>query len=128
MKTNGIKKAAALVVAIAAMFAVGCGGDGGGNPEEAVDALYSAAADGDAGTVCENLSAAAEEAAAGDADSCEEGLEPLLATAGAFLGEFEVGEASVDGDTGTVEVSFAGETSDVPVVQEDGEWKVDESI
>ena len=127
MNTMGMKRAAALVAASAALFAVGCGG-GGENPEDAVSDLYAAAVDGDAGTVCENLSAAAVADAEAEGGSCEEALEPLLAGAGAFLSEFEVGEATVEGDSGTVEVSFAGESEDVPVVEEDGEWKVDESL
>ena len=123
-----MKKAAALLAASAALFAVGCGGGDGGNPEDAVTAVYEGAADGDAGAVCENLSAAAIEASVEEGADCEEALEPSLEAAGAFLGEFEVGEADVEGDSGTVEVSFAGETADVPVVQEDDEWKVDEGL
>ena len=127
MNTMGMKRAAAVAVAGVALFAAGCGG-GGGNPEDAVNDLYAAAADGDAGGVCENLSASAIEASVQEGTECEEALEPSLEAAGAFLGEFEVGEADVDGESGTVEVSFAGETSDVPVVEEDGEWKVDEGL
>lgn len=127
MKHTGLKRAAALVAALAATAAIGCGGDGG-NPEDVVSATYEAAADGDAAGVCENLSATALESAGGSADECEEAIEPGLEAAGAFLGEFEVGDSSVDGDTGTVEVSFAGQTEEVPVVQEDGEWKLDEGL
>ena len=123
-----MKKAAALLAASAALFAVGCGGGDGSSPEDAVSAVYDAAADGDAAGVCENLSAAAIEASVEEGADCEEALEPSLEAAGAFLGEFEVGEADVEGDSGTVEVSFAGETADVPVVQEDDEWKVDEGL
>ena len=126
MSRMGVIKVAALIAASAAMFVVGCGG--GGNPEDAVSAVYEAAADGDAGGVCDGLSTAAIEASVEEGADCEEALEPSLEAAGAFLGEFEVGEADVDGDTGTVEVSFAGESSDVPVVQEDGDWKVDEGL
>ena len=128
MSTTGMKKAVAMIVAIAAMAVVGCGG--GGNPEDAVSDLYAAAADGDAAKVCENLTADAQQAAADDedADSCEEGVEKSLAGgAGELLGQIEVGEATVDGDTGTVEISALGQTDTVDVVQEDGDWKVAES-
>jgi hypothetical protein len=129
MSRMGMKKAAAAVVAGAALFAAGCGGGDGGSPEGAVEALYSAAVDGDAGAVCDNLSTAAIEASVEEGSECEDALDSAtLEAAGAFLGEFEVGEADVDGGEGTVEVSFAGETSDVPVVEEDGEWKVDEGL
>lgn len=128
MKHTGLKKAAALLAALAATAAVGCGGDDGGSPEDAVSAVYSAAADGDAAGVCENLSAGALEASGGSVDECETSIEPGLEAAGAFLGEFEIGEATTDGDSATVEVSFAGETEEVPVVQEDGEWTLDEGL
>jgi len=124
---NGtMKKTLVLLVAVVALVAAGCGGSDGGSPEDVVSTVYEGAADGDAAKVCDNLSESALEAAGGD--SCEDELEPALEMAGALLEGVEVGEASVEGEEGTVEISFAGDTQDVPVVQEDGEWKVDEGF
>lgn len=117
-----------IALAAAALLATGCGG--GNSPGDAVSDLYSAAADGDASGVCEVLSEEAATAAAADenAESCEAGIERTLAGgAGALLGDIEVGEASVEGESGTVQVSAFGQTDTVDVVQEDGDWKVDES-
>jgi len=128
MNGIGIKRAAALFVALVALFAVGCGG--GSSPEDAVSGLYEAAADGDAEGVCENLSEDAAAAAAADEDeeTCEAGVtKSLSGGAGALLGDIEVGEADVEGDSGTVEITALGQTDTVDVVQEDGEWKVAEN-
>lgn len=127
MNKLNFKRAIVAMFAALALLAAGCGG--GGSPEDAVSDLYSAAADGDYEQVCDLLTeeAAAEAQADEDAASCEEGTEKALSGgAGDLLGDIEVGEATIDGDTGTVGVSFAGQEDTVNVVQQDGEWKVDQ--
>lgn len=134
MSTTAIRRGAAVIAAGAALIATGCGGDDGSDvdtddPAAVVSALYAAAGDGDAAQMCDLLSAAAQENAAAeeDAESCEEGIEKSLSGgAGDLLSQIEVGEAEIDGDTGTVEISALGQSDTVNVVQEDGEWKVDE--
>lgn len=125
----------ALALALAgALVAAGCGGDDGGStvesgasPEEVVDSFYGAVADNDAEAACALVTEETAQQAADqeDADSCEE------ATSfgdGASLAEsIEVGDAEIDGDKATVEVSSSAQegTGTVDLVQEDGEWKID---
>jgi hypothetical protein len=134
MNTNSIRKTAAVLVAGIALTAAGCGSDSddaanSDDPTEVVSALYAAAGDGDAEAMCNLMSADAQENAAAeeDADSCEQGIEKSLSGgAGDLLSSIEVGEAEIDGDSGTVEISAFDQTDTVNVVQEDGQWKVDE--
>ena len=39
--------------------------------------------------------------------------------------EVEVGDATEDGDTAEVTVTFGDEEAEVPLVKEDDEWKID---
>jgi hypothetical protein len=134
MNATVIRRGAAVLVAGVAMFAAGCGGDDSSDvdtsdPAAVVSALYAAAGDEDAAAMCDLLSADAQHHAAEteDEDSCEAGIEKSLSGGtGDLLSEIEVGEATVDGDTGTVEITALGQSDSVNVVQEDGEWKVDE--
>ena len=134
MNTTTIRRSLAVLGCGAALVVAGCGDDSSDaassdDPAEVVSALYDAAADGDAGAMCELMSESAQENAATveDEDSCEAGLEKSLSGgAGELLGEIEVGEAEVEGDHGTVEISALGQSDTVDVVQEDGQWKVEE--
>ena len=124
-------KLAALLAALVLAFALAAAGCGGGDsPEDVVESFYSALADGDAGEICDLLSESAQEGAAAGEDSCEEGIEAAIDSGEAerFLGvadEVEVGDASEDGDTAEVTVTFGDEEEQVPLVKEDDEWKID---
>jgi hypothetical protein len=132
---NNILRATAVLAAGAALAVAGCGGDDDNSgvdtsdPTAVVTALYAAAGDGDAAAMCDLLSADAQQRAqeTEDADDCETAVEKSLSGgAGDLLSQIEVGEADVEGDSGTVEIKAFGQTDTVNVVQEDGEWKVDE--
>jgi hypothetical protein len=131
---NNILRATAVLAAGAALAVAGCGGDDSSDvdssdPTAVVTALYAAAGDGDAAAMCDLLSSDAQQRAqeTEDADDCETAVEKSLSGgAGDLLSQIEVGEADVEGDSGTVEIKAFGQTDTVNVVQEDGEWKVDE--
>ena len=124
-------KLAALLAALALAFAfaaAGCGGDD--SPEDVVESFYSALGDGDAGEICDLLSDSAAESAAEDEETCEAGVQKGIDSGAAeeALGvadEVEVGDATEDGDTAEVTVTFGDEEAQVPLVKEDGEWKID---
>lgn len=114
-------------------FVAGCGGDddsaSGATPEEVVTDFYAATADQDAAAMCSLIDADTAEAAAQGEDSCEAGVESSFeegtnAAAAELAEKIEVGEATIDGDTATIEVSADGQTEEVTAVQEDGEWKL----
>ena len=44
---------------------------------------------------------------------------------GSVPDDFEIGEVTEEGDTATVEATADGTTEDVPLIDEDGEWKLD---
>jgi len=122
-----------VAAAVAAVAALGFGGCGGGDesPEDTVSAFYTAVGEGDFEGVCDRLSEGAIQATIDEegAESCEEAAETSLEgaeEASALLDQIEVGEASIDGESGTVEITLEGQTDTVNVVQEDGEWKVDD--
>lgn len=123
------KLAALLAVLFAfALVVAGCGSND--SPEDVVESFYSALSDGDAGEICELLSASAAESAAEGEESCEEGVQKGIDSGDAeeALGvadEVEVGESSEDGDTAEVTVTFGDEEEQVPLVKEDDEWKID---
>ena len=133
MKLSKLTVSLAALTLLFALVAGGCGGDsssGGDSPEAVTESFYSALADGDAGGICDLLSESAASSAAGDADSCEEGVQKGLDTgpAQAALGvadDIEVGGAEIDGDSAKVTVTSGNRDDQVPLVKEDGEWKVD---
>ena len=127
MKTS--KLAVLPAILALALVGVGCGG-GEDSPEDVVDSFYSALSDGDAGEICGLLSDSAAEGAAEGEDSCEAGVQKGIDSGEAeeALGvadQVEIGEAKVDGDNATVTVTHEGEEAEVPLVKEDGEWKID---
>ena len=120
------------ILAVAAGLIAGCGGgdsdadSGAGTPEDTVQALYEAYQGQDAEAACAAFSADSQEATAKGFDSCEESFQDA-ADSGAFdniADDFDVGEATIDGDTATVEVTGNGETNTFSLIDEDG-WKVD---
>jgi ketosteroid isomerase-like protein len=134
MNTTQLRRGAAALAAGAVIFAVGCGGSddsatASDDPADAVRALYAAAGEGDAAAMCDVMSEAAQENAktVQGADSCEDAISQTLQGGGGELFDsIEVGEADVEGDSGTVEISAFGNKDKVRVVKEDGEWKVEE--
>lgn len=116
-------------VALTAGFAAGCGGDDSdeSTPEAAVQQFFDAAADGDGAAVCEVLTEESQQQAideAEDAEDCEAAFQEDADAGNIDLPEdLEVG--SYDEKSGTVEVTAEGSTQGFPVVEEDGEWKVD---
>ena len=126
-----LSKLAALLAALTLAFAfavAGCGGED--SPEDVVESFYSALADGDAGEICDLLSSSAAESAAEDEDTCEAGVEKGIDSGAAeeALGaadDVEVGDATEDGDTAEVTVTSGDDEAQVPLVKEDGEWKID---
>ena len=128
MKTLRLLAALAALTLAFALVAVGCGSDD--SPKDVVESFYSALSDGEAGEICDLLSASGQEGAAAGADSCEDGIQKLIDSGEAeeALGvadEVEIGDATEDGDTATVKVSFGDEETEVPLVKEDDEWKID---
>ena len=129
---------AATIAAVLAMgpLAAGCGGDDAPDedapPEEVASAFLTAVQDQDAEAMCATLSEASATQAAEeeDAGSCEEGVDKAFASEDAAasleaLDGAEVGEATIDGDTATVEATSAeGQEGEFSLVNEDG-WKVD---
>jgi hypothetical protein len=102
----------------------------------AVEQLYTAMNDGDAEGVCAQLSKAAQkQIAAGGlgkkADSCSGSFQKFLDQADAAGGldlvkQAKVKQVKVTGRKAVAKVSFRDRASgDVPLVKEDGEWKLE---
>ncbi|HLS50198.1 MAG TPA: hypothetical protein VK024_09405 [Actinomycetaceae bacterium] len=113
-----IRKLPALAgAALLALGLAACGDDGGDGPDAAAVAFFSALNDGE----CDD---AAQYVHLTDLDFGE--VCPLLAAQ--FEGEDlnpTVDDVSEDGDTATVTMTHDGSTDEIPMVQVDGDWKVD---
>lgn len=129
------KRVGGLILAVlTGMLIAGCGGDDeeeAATPEDVVSAFFEATVNRDAAGVCETITVESADAAAAneDAETCEEGAEITFASeaAEAEIAQFEaaeIGAATIDGDTATVSVTSEGQEAGLPVVKEDGEWKV----
>jgi hypothetical protein len=121
-------------VALTAGVVSGCGGGGDSSssdtsaaPEDVVQSFVDSSKAGDGAAVCDLLSADSQTQVVADAKSADdcEGAFDEDPTASDVPDDLEVGDATIDGDTGTVAVTVSGQKSDIPVVQEDGEWKID---
>ena len=134
MSTSFTRLAALALTLGAGLIAAGCGGDDGGStvesgasPEEVVEAFYGAVGDNDAAAACDLVTEETAQQAADqeDADSCEEATS--FGDGAELADSIEVGDATIDGDTATVEVSSSAQegSGSVDLVQEDGEWKID---
>ncbi len=126
-----------LAAVLLALLVAGCGDDQP-SAEETVSAAVSGLASGDAGKVCDQLTAAAKKellATLADnplgfadirAATCEEGVtklhDALPQPIRAVLADGEVADAKVDGDTATVHVVGAG--TDAKLRRIDGVWKI----
>lgn len=115
-----------LLILVTAVALVGCGsGDSSSeSPEEVAKAFFAAYGSKDADTVWSLLSANTKEQAGTEGKAeLEKYFEELDSI------EFTVGKVTVDGDKATAEVTatVSGEesTEDIPLVKEDGVWKVD---
>lgn len=117
-------------VALTAGFVAGCGGDDDSDndtPEAAVQQFFDAARDGDGAAACEVLSEDSQQQAIDEAEEAEdcEGAFQEDADAGNINVPEDLEVGSYDEESSTVEVTTEGETQGFPVVEEDGEWKVD---
>lgn len=115
-----------LSILVPAIVLAGCGGGGSGSetPEQAAKAFFAAYQNQDADTVWSMLASNTRKEAGsnGKAD-----LEKLFKEYSDL--KFTVGEVTVDGDKATAEVTatVSGDsgTQTIPLVKEDGVWKVD---
>ena len=118
-------------VALTAGFGAGCGGDDSSSdeqsPEEVVQSFVDSSRDGDGAAVCDLLSADSQTQVVEESDSADdcEGAFDEDPTASDVPDDLEIGDATIDGDTGTVAVTVSGQESQLNVVQEDGSWKID---
>lgn len=133
---GGVRPSIRLAVAVAALSFAACGSDDasdGEQAEEAVQAYYDAFAAGDAGGVCDRLSAESQANVPGGRDctaffdayfSNERNRPAFESVEGADVSvDLSDGEAS-----GSAEFPSGLESDAVGVVEEDGEWKVEESF
>lgn len=132
MRINGTRRGATVALVAATALLAGCGGDDAATPEQVAEDFYAATAEADAGRICELVTEETAQAGADDegADTCEEGVTASIDAgdaeeAAALAEEVEIGEAMIDGDTATVQVSSGEETGEVELVKEDDEWRID---
>lgn len=132
-----VKQLITVLSLIAVLLLAGCGGKSGGSggsPKDAASAYFKALESGDYKAACEKIAAASKKklqtAAAGK--SCPDALTAGLKTSrGATtlkaLKGATFGEAKVTGDKGNVPVKIKAlpKPVPIPVVKEDGEWKVE---
>jgi hypothetical protein len=120
-------------LALAASLVIGCGGGGDSSsdsaaaPEDVVQQFVDSSRDGDGEAVCDLLSADSQAQVVDEAKSADDcpGAFDEDPTASDVPEDLEIGEATIDGDTGSVAITVSGQESSLPVVQEDGEWKID---
>lgn len=138
MKFSGIMKIvlAISVVALAMFFAFGCGEDG---PEDVVKSFLEAGKDKDCEAMVDLMDLSIDEAMAEElgidtADFKDQMIEACKADAetGGEIVDYEIGEATIDGDTAEVEASVTteidGEESTeedtLKLIKVDGDWKI----
>jgi uncharacterized protein YgiB involved in biofilm formation len=125
------------VLALLAAFAyVGCGGSRESDRDEVektVKAVYDALADKDAKKVCGLISEKGRKQIAdaasrqGKKQTCQEVFSVGLAFAGDQLADakkVKVTDVKLDGDQAKAAVKIAKRTTDVPLLKEDGRWKL----
>jgi len=104
---------------------IGCGGDEP-SPEAALESFVDAIRDGDAPAACELLAeqALADLDVAGScAEVMGEGMD-LLAEKDVEIPDYEITDVTVDGDSAEATLRADATEDVVPLVLEDGEWKV----
>jgi hypothetical protein len=133
-----MRSASLALLAVAALLAAGCGGNDAGDAESTVSTAVSGLAKGDARTVCEQLTPAAQRRVLAVLATGPLGLTPIKATSCVraigklhaalpqvirnILVDGEVGSAQVNGDKAKVRVIGAGMTADLQKI--DGTWKI----
>jgi hypothetical protein len=131
-----LRRPIAPVLALALALA-GCGGGSDGQEEAvrgAVDRLYSALAEKDAGGVCEALAREQREVVARGGGtkppaSCEQVMGVALNFVGRGKGledadQAEVTDVELDGSRAVATVDFKGRSAQVELRKEGGDWKV----
>jgi len=121
-----------LVVALTLLvLAAGCGSDGGGDIDQARDAVsdyFTAIADGDGAAACGRMTEQAEEQFAdeGGTASCAEAVERLSEQlAGEDLATLRDPQVDVTLNRDKATASVQDGPSDITVVKVDGEWRID---
>jgi hypothetical protein len=128
--STGRKRIIVGALALVVGLVVGCGGssddttDSGGTPEDAVQAFYDASKAEDAAGVCAALSTESQDIAAAG-ESCEAAFSAAVKSGQTGVPDnLVVGDATIDGDSATVDVTADGKSSSFTLVNEDG-WKLD---
>jgi hypothetical protein len=119
---------AVATLAASGLIAAGCGGDdteesGADSPDAAVTSFFAAIEDGDGDRACELMTDDSVEALELGGEECSTFAESE--GSGDLPDDFEVGDATEDGDSATVNVTGDGEELEVPLVKDGDEWKVD---
>ncbi len=117
-----------LVAGIAVLAFIGCGGNGGGGPEDAVQGMFDAVKAGDLDAMAEYMPAEAraefDSMSADDREMARNMLGMLREI------EFEILGSEVDGNQAVVHVSvtFMGDSQedDIELIKEDNKWVITE--
>lgn len=134
---RSMRSASLALLAVAALLAAGCGGDGS-KAEDTVSSAVSGLAEGDGKQVCDKMTVAAQKQILTlladnplgfpdiKAATCVEGIEKLHAALSQaqrnVLVDGEVGDAKIKGDKATVRVIGVGMTADLQKI--DGTWMI----
>jgi ketosteroid isomerase-like protein len=105
----------------------GCGTDDDEAIRAAVDDYVAAIQEGDAPAACDQLSED-ELAELDQSGSCEEVFEAgfeLFSAEGVEIPDYEVAEIEVDGETASATVESGSTDETMPLIREDGNWKLD---
>ena len=120
------------IVALAVLvLAAGCGSDGGGDIDQARDAVsdyFAAIAQGDGARACDRMTEQAQQQFAdeGGTASCEEAVERLSEQlADEDLAPLRDPQVDVTLNRDKASASVEDGPSDITVVKVDGEWRID---
>lgn len=121
----------ALALALAAALTAGCnkGGGGGATPTDAVKGYIDAASKKDVAAMKGYLSKKSLELMEAGAKKMNKSLDDALKeesnqSAPPNAADIKYGNEKVSGDSATVEMTAQGQTVTMPLVKEDGAWKI----
>jgi hypothetical protein len=125
---------APVVLSAIAILGVGCGGSDEDQVEDTVETYLSAVVEGDGEEACEQLSGRARRQFLDDVreftavGTCSETMERITDQLNEVLRDqledAEVGDVTIDGETGTVRLEGSDRRAAMRKV--DGEWKIDD--